>query len=98
MVVGLVLIAVLGAIIDIVLFVVAKKSMIQLIVVAHLGYSIGLFYIAAPILQIHCQLISRNELGQEWKKKEHFVAHNTSIGDLGVFEAIFQKIPRVKHI
>eukprot|EP00435_Cladocopium_sp_Y103_P044623 s528_g12.t1 len=37
--------------------------------------------IVAPILKIHVGLISRNEMAQEWKKNEHYVANNTTIGD-----------------
>ena len=37
--------------------------------------------IDGPIFKIHFGLISRNEMAQEWKKNEHYVANNTRIGD-----------------
>lgn len=84
MVGGLVLIAVLGIIVDLYLAVlIAEKGFVgsEIIVALHLGYSIALLAIDGPILKIHVGLISRNEMAQEWKKNEHYVANNTTIGD-----------------
>ena len=53
----------------------------EIVVALHLGYSVALLAIDGPIFKIHFGLISRNETAQEWKKNEHYVANNTSIGD-----------------
>ena len=84
MVGGLLLIGVLGIMVDIWLpILIAEKGFFQfeIIVALHLGYSVALLAIDWPIFKIHFGLISRNEMAQEWKKKEHYVANNTSIGD-----------------
>ena len=84
MVGGLLLIGVLGIMVDIWLAIlIAEKGFFQfeIIVALHLGYSVALLAIDGPIFKIHFGLISRNEMAQEWKKKEHYVANNTSIGD-----------------
>lgn len=80
----LVLIAVLGIVVDIWLAVlIAKKGFLEseIVVALHLAYSIALLAIDGPIFKIHFGLVSRNELAQEWKKNEHYVANNTSLGD-----------------
>ena len=84
MVGGLLLIGVLGIMVDIWLAIlIAEKGFFQfeIVVALHLGYSVALLAIDGPIFKIHFGLISRNETAQEWKKNEHYVANNTSIGD-----------------
>lgn len=84
MVGGLVLIAVLGIVVDIWLAVlIAEKGFMasEIIVACHLAYSIALLAIDGPIFKIHFGLVSRNEMAQEWKKNEHYVANNTTLGD-----------------
>ena len=84
MVAGLLLIAVLGIMVDVWLAIlIAEKGFFkfEIVVALHLGYSVALLAIDWPISKIHFGLISRNEMAQEWKKKEHYVANNTSIGD-----------------
>ena len=84
MVAGLLLIGVLGIMVDIWLAIlIAEKGFFkfEIVVALHLGYSVALLKIDWPILKIHFGLISRNEMAQEWKKKDHYVANNTSIGD-----------------
>ena len=43
--------------------------------------AVALLAIDGPIFKIHFGLILRNEMAQEWKKNEHYVANNTRIGD-----------------
>ena len=84
MVGGLLLIGVLGIMVDIWLAIlIAEKGFFEseIVVALHLGYSVALLAIDGPIFKIHFGLISRNEMAQEWKKNEHYVANNTSIGD-----------------
>ena len=81
---GLLLIGVLGIMVDIWLAIlIAEKGFFkfEILVALHLGYSVALVAIDGPIFKIHFELISRNEMAQEWKKNEHYVANNTSIGD-----------------
>jgi hypothetical protein len=54
--------------------------LLELVVVLHCGYSIGLLFIAEPILRIHVGLILRNELCREFKRHFFYVASNTSKG------------------
>ncbi|CAJ1449740.1 unnamed protein product [Effrenium voratum] len=80
----LTLISFLGIMIDLwVAVLVAEMDDLQreIIVVLHLAYSIALLAIEGPMLRIHVGLISRNETAQEWKKKQNYVAHDTSLGD-----------------
>eukprot|EP00434_Breviolum_minutum_P002386 symbB.v1.2.002110.t1/scaffold114.1/size323002/16 len=84
MVGGLLLIGVLGIMVDIWLAIlITEKGFyeFEIVVALHLGYSVALLAIDGPIFKIHFGLISRNETAQEWKKNEHYVANNTSIGD-----------------
>ena len=84
MLIGLTLIGLLGIGIDLWLAVlIAEKGFMdsEIIVVLHLAYSIALLAIEGPICKIHIGLISRNELAQEWKKNENYIANNTSLGD-----------------
>ena len=84
MVGGLLLIGVLGIMVDIWLAIlIAEKGFFEseIVVALHLGYSVALLAIDGPIFKIHFGLISRNEMAQEWKRNEHYVANNTSIGD-----------------
>eukprot|EP00439_Symbiodinium_sp_Y106_P038288 s6716_g4.t1 len=46
----------------------------EIAVVSHLAFSVILLAIEVPILRIHIGLVSRNELGQEWKNNVHYVA------------------------
>jgi len=61
----------------------AQKGMweAEIAVVLHLAFSVILLAIEVPILRIHIGLVSRNELGQEWKNNVHYVANQTSQGD-----------------
>ena len=84
MVAGLLLLGVLGIMVDIWLAIlIAEKGFFkfEIVVALHLGKSVALLAIDGPIFKIHFGLISRNEMAQEWKKNEHYVANNTSIGD-----------------
>ena len=86
MLIGLTLIAVLGAVIDPCLAVLAyERAGIQItrdvILVLHWVYSLVLLHFEGQIFMIHVGLISRNETAQEWKQNKHYVAHNTSKGD-----------------
>ena len=84
MVGGLLLIGVLGIMVDIWLAIlITEKGFyeFEIVVALHLGYSVALLAIDGPIFKIHFGLISRNETAQGWKKNEHYVANNTSIGD-----------------
>ena len=77
MVAGLLFIGVLGIMVDIWLAIlIAEKGFFkfEIFVALHLGYSVALLAID------WLGLISRNEMAQEWKKNEHYVANNTSIG------------------
>lgn len=88
LVAGLLLIAMLGIIVDIWLLVlIAENHRIESEIVAeilvglHFGYSIALLKFVWPIFNIHLGLVSRNETAKEWRHKEHYVAHNTTMGD-----------------
>jgi len=81
---GLLLIGVLGLVIDLWLAIlIAQKGFMEseIIVALHLAYSVALLAIDWPICRIHLGLVSRNELAQEWKKNENYVANNTTLGD-----------------
>ena len=75
----------LGIIVDIWLAIlIAEKGWEGLLWVwDHCGasFAVALLAIDGPIFKIHFGLISRNEMAQEWKKNEHYVANNTRIGD-----------------
>ena len=78
MVAGLLSIGVLGIMVDIWLAIlIAEKGLFkfEIVVALHLGYSVALLAIGRPIFKIHFGLISRNEMAQEWKKKEDYVAN-----------------------
>jgi len=84
MLVGLVVIAVLGSLVDAVL----ALSMLsrgfwidEMLVVLHLIYSIGMLALAYPILRIHVGLVSRNELAAEWKRNDFYVAEKSKKGE-----------------
>ena len=81
MLAGLILIALLGVLIDAFLIAKVKFLETEVIVALHLAYSIALLTIEGPMLNIHVGLICRNETAQEWKKKQNWVANNTSLGD-----------------
>ena len=84
MLIGLTLIGFLGIVIDLwVAVAIAKMDVLQseIIVALHLAYSIALVAIEGPMLNIHAGLISRNETAHEWKKKQNYVANDTSLGD-----------------
>ena len=86
---GLMSIAMLGIVVDTVLEVlviahsglVVEDAQTQILLVLHFAYSLTLLKIVWPILRIHFGLISRNEMGQEWKNHWHYVANNTTKGD-----------------
>ena len=84
MLTGLTLISCLGIVIDLwVAVLVVKEGVLQsaILVALHLAYSSALLAIEGPMLKIHAGLISRNETAQEWKKKQNYVANDTSLGD-----------------
>lgn len=85
---GLMCIAVLGIVVDMCLafFVITKKGVVEsaqteIILGSHLAYSLILLKLVFPVLKIHVGLISRNEMGKEWKNHWHYVANATSMGD-----------------
>lgn len=83
MCVGIVVAALSGAIMDVVLFIklVELGFDFRLLVLAgHLTYSLLLFCLAGPILRIHIGLVSRNELANEWKRNEFYVAKRSKRG------------------
>ena len=84
MLMGLTLISFVGIVVDLwVAVLVAKEGALQseVFVALHLAYSISLLAIEGPMLTIHAGLICRNETAQEWKKKQNYVANDTSLGD-----------------
>ena len=85
---GLSSIAVLGMVVDALLGVlmIAQKGLVEstqtsTILALHLIYSVILLKLVLPIIRIHIGLISRNEMGIEWKNHRHNVANDTSRGD-----------------
>jgi hypothetical protein len=67
-------------------FVITKKGVVEsvqteIILGSHLAYSLILLKFVFPVLKIHVVLISRNEMGKEWKNHWHYVANATSMGD-----------------
>ena len=86
---GLMCIAVLGIVVDIYLtcLVIAEDGLIvegietKIILALHLSYSVLLLKTVFPIIRIHFGLISRNEMGKEWKHHLHYVANATTKGD-----------------
>ncbi|CAK9073340.1 unnamed protein product [Durusdinium trenchii] len=84
MVGGLIAIALLGILMDLwVAILLAEEGSLdaEVAVALHLGYSVALLAVAGPIMKIHFGLISRNELAQEWRSNQHYIANNTSKGD-----------------
>ena len=84
MLIGLTLISFVGIVVDLwVAVLVAREGVLQskVFVALHLAYSISLLPIEGPMLTIHAGLICRNETAQEWKKKQNYVANDTSLGD-----------------
>ncbi|CAE7372712.1 AKR1 [Symbiodinium necroappetens] len=84
MLVGLCLLGLFGITLDGYLaLLLAKKGLweAEVAVVSHLAFSVGLLAIEVPIFRIHIGLVSRNELGHEWKNNLHYVANQTSMGD-----------------
>ena len=80
MLVGLSLIGVLGVAMDgYVAILLVQKGLLEaeIFVALHLAFSLALLAIEVPMLKIHCGLVSRNELAQEWKQAIHYVAHNS---------------------
>lgn len=77
MLVGLILISVLGAAVDLTLaYSILFKGFwsTEIVVVLHFAYSVALLALAGPILKIHVGLISRNETASEWKRNEFYIA------------------------
>mmetsp|Transcript_5813 Transcript_5813/g.13740 ORF Transcript_5813/g.13740 Transcript_5813/m.13740 type:complete len:335 (+) Transcript_5813:66-1070(+) len=71
----------------------AQKGMWEdeIAVVSHLAFSVGLLAIEVPIFRIHIGLITRNELGHEFKHHTNYVAtncegHLVAVDDLDVDE------------
>ncbi|CAE7243143.1 unnamed protein product [Symbiodinium microadriaticum] len=84
MLVGLCLIGLFGVVLDGYLaFFLAEKGLgeAEIAVALHLAFSVGLLAIEVPIFKIYIGLVSRNELGQEWKNNLNYVANQTSMGD-----------------
>merc|ERR1719373_521460 len=52
------------------------------LLVMHLSYSAFIVGLAGPILRIHVGLVSRNELANEWKRNDFYVAHSSVKGKL----------------
>ncbi|CAE7405728.1 PFA3 [Symbiodinium sp. CCMP2592] len=76
MLVCLCVIGLFGVILDVYLaLLLAQKGMWEdeIAVVSHLAFSVGLLAIEGPIFKIHIGLVSRNELGQEWKHHTFYV-------------------------
>merc|ERR1712037_682280 len=78
-------IGIVGTIVDMVLFGVSFVNMytwtIEVLLVAHLAYSITILVLATPILRIHTGLISRNELAAEWKANDFYVLRRARNGE-----------------
>merc|ERR1712217_806750 len=78
MVTGLVAIGISGILFDFVLLFCMPHDMSHWItgisVILHLAYSVILTAVAAPILRLHVGFITRNELANEWKKNDFYVA------------------------
>ena len=77
-----------GIVVDMCLafFVITKKGVVEsvqteIILGSHLAYSLILLKLVCAVLKIHVGLISRNEMGKEWKNHWHYVANATSMGD-----------------
>ena len=60
-----------------------SEFVLEAAVSLHLGYSLGLVKFVWPIFHIHLGLISRNETAKQWKNREHYIAHETTLGDNG---------------
>jgi len=83
MLIGLVTVGMTGAAVDVALIVlIAKKSWWGSLVgiCLHLGYSMIPFSLAMPIFKVHTELVSRNELAQEWKTNEFHVVKQSQKG------------------
>ena len=84
MLVGLSCIGVFGGCLDLYLlaFELATKGLLQsqMLVVVHLAFCIALLAIETPMLRIHIGLISRNELANEWKHHQNYIAFGTTQG------------------
>ena len=85
---GLSSIAVLGIVVDALLtvLIIARNGLMEstktnIILALHFVYSVILLKLVLPIIRIHIGLISRNEMGIEWKNHRHNVANDTSRGD-----------------
>lgn len=90
MLVGLVMISVLGAAVDVCLaFLVVEKGfwVIEGILVAHMAYSLTLLFLVGPLARLHIGLVSRNETAHEWKNNCFYVAKEAKRGrDVPVLE------------
>eukprot|EP00931_Biecheleriopsis_adriatica_P047265 TRINITY_DN27221_c0_g1_i1.p1 TRINITY_DN27221_c0_g1~~TRINITY_DN27221_c0_g1_i1.p1 ORF type:complete len:372 (-),score=61.56 TRINITY_DN27221_c0_g1_i1:79-1098(-) len=83
MVLGLLVISILGIAVDVWLgLLLLKKAFYDtaVVVLGHLSYSIALLFIAGPICKIHVGLVSRNEVAQEWKNNDFYVAPTSRKG------------------
>jgi len=87
LVVGLVTIGVAGAAVDVFLAFTDLfwgtwlEWLAEVLILAHLAYSIGMLTLAGPVLGLHIGFISRNELAQEWKNDMFYVVR-TPEGDV----------------
>jgi hypothetical protein len=78
MVSGLVTIGVLGGLFDLLLLISMPHDrrywLRGILVILHLMYSAIVTALAGPILRLHVGFVSRNELANEWKKNEFYIA------------------------
>lgn len=85
MVAGIVTLAGVGAIVDIVLLMKEVHGNFTdlhlLAVVVHCMYCVGLAYYALPIFRLHVGFVSRNELANDWKNDTFYVAEAAITGE-----------------
>jgi len=86
MLLGFVGIAVSDAVMDLILipasFVTGSWTCLgELLLVAHLLYSVYFAWYSGPLLRQHTSFICRNELTQEWKRDEFYVMHDEETGE-----------------
>merc|ERR1719277_1785341 len=86
MLLGFVSIAVSDALMDLILipasFVTGSWTFFgQLLLVAHLLYSMYFAWYSIPLLRQHTSFICRNELTQEWKRDEFYIIRDEETGE-----------------
>jgi hypothetical protein len=78
MLVGLMTIGTCGGLVDVALLISMpwdRSHGIQgAMLLSHLMYSMGVIRICGPIFRLHVGFVSRNELAQEWKNNEFYIA------------------------